>query len=89
MAEMVLLEQLRKEIDQVDDEIMTLLVKRMEIAKKIGRAKGERPVLDPEREQRVLSRLEKGYPQITPAYLEQIYAGIMALCRSVQSRGKA
>lgn len=88
MTQMILLELLRKEIDQVDDEIMNLIVKRMEIAQKIGRAKGKRPVLDPEREQRVLSRLEKGYPQIPSSYLEQIYAGIMALCRSVQSRGK-
>jgi len=84
MADLELLEELRKEIDLVDDAILDLLRKRMEIAEQIGQAKGGDPVLDPVREKKVLERLEGECPGIEPEYIRNIYGSIMALCRSVQ-----
>lgn len=85
MADQKLLGKLRKEIDLVDDAILDLLRKRMEIAEKIGQAKGGDPVLDPVREKEILRRIEGKCPVIEPEYLRKIYGGIIALCRSVQS----
>ncbi|HPI98537.1 MAG TPA: chorismate mutase, partial [Synergistales bacterium] len=69
MADLKLLEELRKEIDFVDDAILDLLRKRMDIAEQIGQAKGGDPVLDPVREKEVILRLERKGSGIEPEYL--------------------
>ena len=52
------LEEHRSEIERIDDEIIHLIDRRIGISKKIFEAKRAegRPISDPEREKRVLSR---------------------------------
>lgn len=50
------LERLRKEIDEIDGEILKLLGRRLNVAREIGafKVKNGLPVRDPEREQDIL-----------------------------------
>ena len=47
--------ELRKEIDEIDDELIPLLLKRMSVSEKVAKYKVERgmPVLNSEREQQI------------------------------------
>ena len=58
------LEAFRKEIDTIDDNILELLERRMEIVKHIGKLKAQSntPIYRPEREQ----KLSNDYLQKTP-----------------------
>ena len=53
------IQELRAQIDRVDDELVRLYGERMELARQIGRYKRENglPVLDAEREQNLLNRV--------------------------------
>lgn len=53
------LEDLRKEIDEIDHEILKILVKRVDVVKQIGELKNEQnmPVLDEERKEKVLESI--------------------------------
>jgi monofunctional chorismate mutase len=52
--------ELRKEIDDIDDQIMELFKKRMVVSKNIGKVKKTMglPVFDPSREQVLLEKRE-------------------------------
>ena len=56
-----MIEKLRKEIDRIDNNIITLLSKRKGIVKKIADIKRQKnkPVIDKEREQEIIHRLKK------------------------------
>lgn len=55
------IESIRKEIDGIDDEIISLLSKRKHLIKKIAEIKKQsgNPILDQGREQQVMKRLKK------------------------------
>lgn len=55
------LEELRKEIDRIDDKIMELLGKRKTLVKEIAVLKKTKnaPVFDKERETQIIARLKK------------------------------
>ena len=55
------LEELRKEIDKIDNEIISLLSKRKGMSQKIAEIKkqSDKPILDQSREQQVMKRLKK------------------------------
>ena len=55
------LETIRKEIDEVDAEIVKLFVRRMKAADAVAAAKrgSGAPVLDPARERAILARVSK------------------------------
>ena len=55
------LKKLRSEIDNIDNQILKFLNKRMEIAKKIGEIKNKTyaPIYRPEREKEIINRLSK------------------------------
>jgi chorismate mutase len=50
------LDDLRKEIDEIDQQILEILVKRVDVVKQIGELKNEHnmPVVDEERREKVL-----------------------------------
>lgn len=56
-----MLNELRKEIDKIDEELLTLLNKRMEIVRKVGEYKNSSnaPIYRPEREKKIIDRLTK------------------------------
>ena len=55
------LSELRKEIDEIDEQLIPLLIKRMEISGKVAQYKVERgiPVLNAGREQEILDKVEE------------------------------
>ena len=80
------LQELRKEINAIDDQIVALFCQRMAVSIKIGAYKKERnlPVFVPEREieklQDVASKASPGLEQA----VQDLYARIFELSRSVQ-----
>lgn len=82
------LERLRREISAVDEELVRLLGRRLELASEIGRLKAERglPVLDPGREARVVRRAaELARRQgVDPELVRDVVWRIIAQARGVQ-----
>lgn len=65
--------ELRKQIDKIDDEIIMLLVKRFEIVKLIGEHKQKHnlKVYDPEREKDIIQRLQSN--DLSKEFIEDIF----------------
>ena len=80
------LQELRKEIDQIDDKIVALFCQRMEVSAKIGAYKKERnlPVFVPEREQEKLADVaSKATPGMEQS-VQALYTRIFELSRGCQ-----
>ena len=56
------LEELRKQIDEIDEQIVSLLAKRMNVAKAVGQLKNKNnmPIVDKSRWQKII-KSKKGY----------------------------
>ncbi len=81
------LQQLRAEIDSIDDQILELLNKRMEIVKRVGELKNSTgaPIYRPEREIEILNRLKsKNKGPLTPNAIEAIFLEIFAVSRNLE-----
>lgn len=83
--------RLRARIERTDDGLMSLLVRRVDLARQVGRAKGKAgmPLLDHAREARVVRwaaarARELGMPQES---VRALYWGIIAMCRNEQLDG--
>jgi len=83
--ECLTLQALRHEIDRIDDEMLELLNRRLQIARRVGRAKdaphGPHLNLRPDREAAVLERLvakasDLTRPAVAPIWREVIAAGL-------------
>jgi chorismate mutase/prephenate dehydratase len=86
-AEHTNLEQVRDEINQVDDELVHLLSKRAQLSISVGRFKesGQESVFKPFREKDVLDRIVAANPGPLPAeHLQAIYREILSSSRSLQ-----
>lgn len=83
------LEYYRGEIDKIDTQLISLMEKRMDVAKCIGTIKlneGLR-VLDEAREKKVLaSRMDKVENPEYESVIEEFFVNVMALSRSVQQK---
>jgi chorismate mutase/prephenate dehydratase len=82
------LETYRIEIDKIDDEILDLINKRAELAKKIGQEKKKRsiPVYQPERENEVLRRIKSSNKgPLSDRALEGIYREIISASRALEA----
>jgi chorismate mutase/prephenate dehydratase len=82
------IEALRKEVDNLDVEIINLLKKRVELAKAISKAKKEEgyPIYDPLREEKVIKKV-KNLALKKNLNLNEvlwIYRKIIALCRRAE-----
>ncbi|MCL2085126.1 MAG: chorismate mutase [Oscillospiraceae bacterium] len=80
------IEELRREINGVDDQLLKLFARRMEIVSEIGRYKKERslPVLDREREQKTLHRLREQAPPEFAGYVEALFTSLFEISRDYQ-----
>lgn len=86
---MTKLDALRGEIDEVTDEIVRLLNRRLAIALAIGREKRDLglPLFDPAREAEQLARLAAGNPgPLTDSDLERIFRQILTTTLSAMER---
>ena len=72
-----MLDNLRKNIDKLDEQIVELLAKRIEIVKKIGEFKKQNnlPIVDKNRFDKVLERVEKKAIQrgLSPNFVKELY----------------
>ncbi len=80
---------LRKDIDQIDNELVELLLKRLTISYQLGALKQELslPVEDPVREQAILNRLAKKSDKVEERQaLESIYSSIFRVSKKLQRK---
>ena len=84
--------KLREEIDKIDNEIIRLLNKRMEIVKKVGELKNttNAPIYRPEREKEIIERLteisKKEGGILKKEDIEAIFLEIFAISRSLERK---
>lgn len=81
------LDDLRRRIDGIDDEILALLSKRAEVVTDVARAKQAAHVAtyDPERERQVLARLTaKSDGRFPPEAIRAVYREVMSACLALQ-----
>lgn len=81
------LKKLRNEIDAIDDEILKLLNRRMEVVQKVGELKNKNnaPIYRPEREIEILNRLkEKNEGPLNDKAIEAIFLEIFAVSRNLE-----
>ena len=81
------LEDFRKKIDAIDDQLVKLLNQRMDIVKEVGdfKRKSNTAIYKPEREKAIINRLNtnnKGL--LTPAAIEAIFLEIFAVSRNLE-----
>ncbi|RLG59565.1 MAG: chorismate mutase [Candidatus Hydrothermarchaeota archaeon] len=82
------IDRLRKQIDEIDEEILTLIAKRMQKAKKIGeikRTKGLK-IKDNEREREVIEKWKRKAKELnlSKEFVEKIVKEIIRESRDVQ-----
>ena len=78
--------ELRFEIDSIDDQLLELFECRMGIAKEIGKYKKEKglPIKNPERERMVLDRLSgKAKPELAE-YVKSFFLSLIELSSTYQ-----
>jgi chorismate mutase len=80
--------QLRKKIDEVDEQILRALSKRAEICRSIGQVKKKHkiPVKDVPRENNVYMHIKEKAAalDLDPEQVEAIYNRIVKMCSSIQ-----
>jgi chorismate mutase / prephenate dehydratase len=82
------LPKLRKQIDQIDDQIVGLLNRRLRLAEKIGtlKAVNGHKVYDRSREKQVLERICKKKGVLTQRQLQLIYQSVLRASREQQRK---
>ncbi|MDI9874179.1 prephenate dehydratase [Flectobacillus rivi] len=81
------LEQLRQQIDELDNEMLGILNKRMEVVKHVGELKKttQTVIYRPEREKQIIDRLaEMSQGLLTRPAIEAIYLEIFAVSRNLE-----
>jgi monofunctional chorismate mutase len=81
------LEQVRKTIDEIDDQIMDLILKRIDLVRKIGEIKESfnQEVADPGREAQIIGRLKTRVAnQLSVEQIRQVFDPIFTLSKKVQ-----
>ena len=80
------IDELRQEIDLIDEKLLELFQQRMAIAKEIGQYKKEKslPVKDSEREREILSKLcEKAQPELVE-YVKALFTSLFEMSGNYQ-----
>jgi len=81
------LEELRVEIDKIDDTLLELYNKRMEFVHKVGELKNSTgaPIYRPEREQAILNRLKaKNRGKLTNKAIDALFLEMFAVARNLE-----
>ena len=82
------IQDMRKEIDTIDDQLVQLFTQRMDVAARIADYKKENnlPIFVPAREQEKLADIaQKAGPEMAE-YAQQLYAKIFELSRDYQTK---
>lgn len=82
------LKQLRAKVDEVDEQILRALSKRVQICKAIGEAKNAKriPIKDSDREKEVYKQVREKASKLAlnPDQVEALYREIVNMCSAVQ-----
>ena len=80
------LDELRKKLDAVDDDIAGLFERRMNIVREIAAVKSEKglPAYDPRRESEILGRIGAAMPDEIKPYCEQIFRALFEASKAYQ-----
>lgn len=82
------IQQLRKRIDEVDDQILMALCERVKVCKAIGdeKKKQDMPIRDTFRENEVYRRIKEKSAQLglDSGQVEVVYREIVNMCSAVQ-----
>ncbi|MGA8865223.1 MAG: prephenate dehydratase [Gallionella sp.] len=80
------LRQLRDQIDRLDDEMLKLVNQRAALAQQIGHLKDDGVILRPEREARVLSRLQQqNSGPLGNSAVVSLFTEIISQCRALEA----
>lgn len=84
---MISLEKLREEIDEIDDKILELFIKRMEVCKNVGEFKKNNKVevLQGNREADILKRIYDNSPAEIACGTELLFENIMDISKNLQN----
>lgn len=82
------IQELRGNIDTIDDQIAKLFVERMSVAKEIGKLKAEsnKVVADGVREREIINRVTKDMPEEIKLYGKQMFDELFSLSKAYQTR---
>jgi len=81
------LDELRENIDQIDDTLLKLLNERMEYVHNVGELKNTTgaPIYRPEREQSILNRLKgKNQGRLTDSAIDALFLELFAVARNLE-----
>lgn len=80
------IEQLRRDIDALDDELLALLNRRADLARRIGALKRDAPAYRPERETEILRRVVERNPGPLPAErAATVFREVISACRGMEA----
>ena len=81
------LSEIRRKIDEIDDEMAALYVKRMALSAEVAKnkAKTGKPVTDGEREREIVYRLAEKSPKELTVYLKELYDTVFFTSKAYQS----
>ena len=82
------IQELRGNIDTIDDQIAKLFVERMSVAKEIGKLKAESNKVgeDGVREREIINRVTKDMPEEIKLYGKQMFDELFSLSKAYQTR---
>jgi chorismate mutase/prephenate dehydratase len=79
------IDQLRREIDRLDDELLGLLQRRAQLAQRVGALKGGAPAYRPERESEILRRVAARAAVPLPAEAAtRVFREVISACRGLE-----
>ncbi|MBQ9510501.1 MAG: chorismate mutase [Clostridia bacterium] len=80
------IEKKRKDIDEIDDFIVKLFLKRMQVCGEIGRYKKENGIraYDEKRENEVFERVRSQTPDDMKEYIDLLYETVLGLSNAYQ-----
>lgn len=81
------LEEIRAEIDGIDEQLLPLFLRRMDCAKRVAKIKGKsgQPVFNEAREQQILDEMSRGAGDYA-GETRILFSNLMAMSRAVQHR---
>ena len=82
------LEEIRNEIDSIDEELVSLFIRRMNCAEEVAKYKKENnlPILDASRERALLNKISDLAGEEFEGYTRTLYSTILSLSRSYQHK---
>ena len=81
------LNELRKEIDRIDDEIIKNFIMRLEVSKKVAQYKAEKnmEVLQSDREREINEKIKRKAPEGYEAHFVKLFDCILEISKNVQA----